>query len=151
MARPQPVEGRARPRGAPGWAGRGAAEHYSDFMVDRATPNLPSRDFDTTVAFFADLGFASAYRDPGWMILQRGEVTLEFFPFPDLDPANSAFSCCLRLDDVTAFFEACLAAGIPEAPRGWPRVHRPALEDSGLYIGALIDPDCTLLRLIQNP
>ena len=65
-------------------------------MVDRATPNLPSRDFDTTAAFFADLRFATDYRDSGWMILSRGEVSLEFFPFPQLDPATSAFSCCLR-------------------------------------------------------
>lgn len=120
-------------------------------MVDRATPNLPSRDFDTTAAFFAGVGFATAYRDPGWMILRRGEATLEFFPFPQLDPATSAFSCSLRLDDVAAFFEECLAAGIPESRQGWPRLHRPALEDSGLRIGALVDPDCTLLRLIQNP
>lgn len=127
------------------------AQRYSGSMVDRATPNLPSRDFDTTAAFFAGVGFASAYRDLGWMILQRGEVTLEFFSFPDLDPATSAFSCCLRLDDVTSFFEECLAAGIPETHRGWPRVHRPALEAVGLVIGALVDPDCTLLRLIQNP
>ena len=95
-------------------------------MVDRATPTLPSRDFDMTAAFFAGVGFTSAYRDPGWMILRRGEVSLEFFPFPELDPGTSAFSCCLRLDDVTAFFEECLASGIPESSRGWPRVHRPA-------------------------
>ena len=137
-----------RPYGGPP---ESRAEHYCDFMVDRATPNLPSRDFDTTAAFFAGVGFATAYRDSGWMILSRGEVSLEFFPFPELDPATSAFSCCLRLDDVTAFFEECRAAGIPQSRRGWPRVHRPSLEDSGLRIGALIDPDCTLLRLIQNP
>ena len=68
-----------------------------------------------------------------------------------LDPKSSAFSCCLRLDDVDGFFETCLEAGIPESTTGWPRVHRPVLEDSGIRIGALVDPDCTLLRLIQNP
>lgn len=120
-------------------------------MVDHATPNLPSRDFDTTEEFFAAVGFTTAYRDPGWMILVRGDLTLEFFPHPELDPATSGFSCCLRLDDVTGFFDECLAARIPEATQGWPRIHRPVLEDSGLRIGALVDPDCTLLRLIQNP
>lgn len=120
-------------------------------MVDRATPNLPSRDFDVTETFYDALGFTTAYRDAGWMILTRGDLTLEFFPHPELDPATSAFSCCLRLDDVSAFFEECLAAGIPESARGWPRVHRPVLESSGLRIGALVDPDCTLLRLVNNP
>ena len=28
-------------------------------------------------------------KDRGWMILQRGGLQLEFFPYPDLDPATS--------------------------------------------------------------
>ena len=68
-------------------------------MGDRATPNLPSRDFEKTASFFAAVGLTTAYRDPGWMILARGDVTLEFFLHPELDPKSSAFSCCLRLDD----------------------------------------------------
>lgn len=119
-------------------------------MADRATPNLPSRDLDATAAFFGGLGFGCTYRDEGWMILARGDIVLEFFPHPELDPATSSFACCLRLDDVDGFVEECLAARIPETTQGWPRVHRPVVEDSGLRIGALIDPDCTLLRLVQN-
>ncbi len=69
-------------------------------MPDAATPNLPSRDFAATSAFYDRLGFSEAYRDEGWMILIRGEVMLEFFPFPGLDPAESSYGCCLRLDDV---------------------------------------------------
>lgn len=84
------------------------------------------------------------------MILTRGGIQLEFFPHPELDPATSWFSCCLRLDDLDGFYAACLAANIPEAGRGAPRLHKPALEDSGLRIGALVDPDGTLIRLIQN-
>ena len=36
-----------------------------------------------------------------------------------------------------------------KAPAG--RASAPQLEASGLRIGYLIDPDCTLVRLIQNP
>lgn len=120
-------------------------------MVNLATPNLPARHFETTSRFFADLAFTEAYRDDGWMVLAGHGVQLEFFPDPDLDPATNSFSCCLRLDDLDDFYAACRAAGIPEATRGWPRLHPPKQEASGLRIGALIDPDCTLLRLIQNP
>lgn len=120
-------------------------------MADRATPNLPSRDFTVTSGFYAALGFVERFRDDGWMILTRGDLVLEFFPFPDLDPATSSFGCCLRLDDLDTFYNACVAAGLPEAHRGWPRLHAPKAEDSGLRIGALIDPDCSLLRLIANP
>jgi predicted lactoylglutathione lyase len=34
-------------------------------MPDRATPNLPSRDFDATEAFYAPLGFERTWRDDG--------------------------------------------------------------------------------------
>ena len=118
--------------------------------MDRATPNLPSRDFDTTSRFFTALGFTESWRDSGWMILRRGEVQLEFFSFADLDPATSSFGSCLRMDDLDAFYSVCQAAGVPERTTGWPRLRPPKLEPWGGRVGALIDPDCTLFRLIQN-
>ena len=119
-------------------------------MVDHATPNLPSRDLDATAAFYAPLGFDVRYRDPGWLILGRGTLVLEFFPDRGTDPASTAASCCLRLDDADAFHAVCVAAGVPESHLGWPRVHAPRPEDSGMRIGALVDLDGNLLRLVQD-
>jgi len=119
-------------------------------MVDHATPNLPSRDFAATAQFYARLGFAESYRDASWMIMERDGITLEFFPYPELDPARSAFSCCLRLEDALGFFDFVIANGIAETEQGWPRAHRPKLEAWGGLVGALIDIDGTLLRLIQE-
>ncbi len=119
-------------------------------MSDQATPNLPSRDFEATSRFYRVLGFAETWRDEGWMILKRGAVTLEFFPYPQLDPLKSWFSCCLRLDDLDIFYSTCKATGLSEGCVGQPRLQPPKVEDSGMRIGALIDPDGTLLRLIQN-
>jgi catechol 2,3-dioxygenase-like lactoylglutathione lyase family enzyme len=119
-------------------------------MADRATPNLPARDFDETEAFYAKLGFERSWRDGGWMILRRDDVQLEFFPHPDLDPAESSFGCCLRLDDMPAFVETCRAAGIGPDPAGFPRLQAPQREHSGLDIAYLVDPDGSLLRLVQN-
>ncbi len=119
-------------------------------MTDHATPNLPARDFTATSAFYAKLGFAEDYRSDGWMILSRGGITLEFFLYPDLDPYHSSFSCCLRLDDLGAMTAQVRAADVPNARVGIPRFHPPQVEDSGLTIAYLIDPDGTLLRLIQN-
>jgi hypothetical protein len=59
------------------------------FMSDRATPNLPSRDFVKTSQFYRALGIAEAWRDRVWMILKRGSLTIEFFPYPELDPLAS--------------------------------------------------------------
>lgn len=119
-------------------------------MADHATPNLPSRNFESTSRFYAALGFVEGWRDEGWMILNRGDIVLEFFPHPALDPKTSWFSCCLRLDDLDAFYDICKAADLSETNVGQPRLHRPTIEDSGRRIGALIDPDGTLVRLIQN-
>lgn len=120
-------------------------------MVDHATPNLPSRSFDATVSFYATLGFEVAFRDQDWLILSRGDLVLEFFVQADLDPATSAFGSCLRLDDLNGFYRECLDAGIAETTIGWPRLQPPRYEPSGMRIGALLDPDGSLLRLIQNP
>lgn len=119
-------------------------------MADHATPNLPSRDFGATAAFYAKLGFDEDFRDEGWMILSRGGLTLEFFPYPDLDPYQSSFGSCLRLDDLAGMMAQVEASGVPDARIGIPRYHPPRLEESGLTIAYLIDPDGSLLRLIHN-
>lgn len=118
--------------------------------MDQATPNLPSRDFAVTSDFYAALGFVETWRDASWMILERGSLKLEFFPYPDLDPTTSGYGSCLRLDDLDAFYAVAQAAGIVEQSTGFPRL-QPAREQNGLRIGALLDPDGSLLRLIQNP
>lgn len=118
--------------------------------MDRATPNLPSRDFEATSRFYSRLGFTEGWRDENWMILGRDGLTLEFFPNPDLNPAESSFSCCLRLDDMATLYEACKNAGLPEQCWGWPRLHPPKKEECGLTIAYMVDHDGTLVRLIQN-
>lgn len=119
-------------------------------MPDSATPNLPSRDFEATFQFYRGLGFEEKWRDAGWMILRRGSLVVEFFRHPELNPAESWFSCCFRLDDVASFFTIVLQAGVPECNTGWPRAHRPKRESWGGMVGALIDIDGTLIRLIQD-
>ena len=119
-------------------------------MSDAATPNLPSRDFRRTSLFYAALGFAETWRDKGWMILKRGNLTLEFFPHPGLDPSTSWFSCCLWLDDLDSFYEICTDAGLAEGTMGQPRLHPPEEEPWGGRVAVLVDPDGTLVRLIQN-
>jgi hypothetical protein len=120
-------------------------------MTDHATPNRPSPDFEATSRFYAALGFSESWRDEGWMILRRGELMLEFFPYPDLDSRSNSFSCCLRLDDLDGFYSVCRKAGVPEARTEIPRLVPPRVEESGLRIAYLVDPHGTLIRLIQNP
>jgi catechol 2,3-dioxygenase-like lactoylglutathione lyase family enzyme len=119
-------------------------------MSDYATPNLPAKDMAATSAFYQKLGFSEDYVSPGWMILSRGGLQLESFPYPDLDPTTSSFGSCLRVDDLQGLYQACVTSGIPQAHLGMPRVHPPQKEASGLTIAYLIDPNGSLIRIIQN-
>ncbi len=114
-------------------------------------PNLPSREFDATERFYAGFGFERQFRDPGWMILTRGTVQLEFFPAPDLDPRSSSFMCCVRVADVDDLYEAVRASGVPIRQEGMPRLHPVRMQEWGLRAGYLIDPDGTQLTLIEQP
>ena len=118
--------------------------------MDHATPNLPSRDFEITAGFYGRLGFEVGWRDDAWMILTRNSLTIEFFHFPDLDPSQSSFMCCIRVDDLAGFYQVCRESGIEERTKGAPRLHPPQQESWGGTRAALIDPDGTLLHLIQN-
>jgi catechol 2,3-dioxygenase-like lactoylglutathione lyase family enzyme len=51
-------------------------------MTDRTVPNLPSRDFDATEAFYSSLGFERTYRDDNWMILTAGAFNSSSSPTP---------------------------------------------------------------------
>lgn len=79
--------------------------------MDRALPNLPSRDPATILDFYAGFGFVERYRDEAWMILSRGTLTLEFFHHPELEPKASHFQCTVRVADLDELWEAVHAAG----------------------------------------
>ena len=53
------------------------------------TANLPSIDLARTASFYQGLGFNLVYQSAEWMILRLGEMTLEFFHHPHLDPNSS--------------------------------------------------------------
>jgi hypothetical protein len=117
---------------------------------DRAVPNLPSRDFGTTEAFYAGFGFERLFRDPGWMILVRGGLQLEFFAVTDFDPRSSSFMCSVRVADVDELYGAIRASGVPVSTTGMPRLHAVRMQDWGQRAGYLIDPDGTQLALIEQ-
>ncbi|MBT8152968.1 bleomycin resistance protein [Epibacterium ulvae] len=114
------------------------------------TANLPSRDFDRTEAFYHRLGFATAYRDGNWMILTYGDTQVEFFPHPDLAPADSWFSACLRVADITPLYarwsKLGLATDAPAAPRLGDVI---PVRGTVPRMFPLIDPDGTLWRVID--
>ena len=119
-------------------------------MSDRAVPNLPSRDFDATIAFYRGFGFTERYRDGGWLILHRGGVELEFFLAPEHDPYRSWFMTSVRVADLDEFYAAVRASGVAERSTGIPRLVAVALREWGQRAGYLIDLDGTQLHLIED-
>lgn len=116
---------------------------------DRITANLPARNLALTASFYERLGFVTNFRDDGWMILSRGPLELEFFPYPDLDPWSSSFSACVRVADVDALYTEWAQAGLPS--QGIPRLTPPRDEPFGLRMAALVDLNGSLLRILGPP
>jgi catechol 2,3-dioxygenase-like lactoylglutathione lyase family enzyme len=116
-------------------------------MRERITANLPARDLLAAEAFYARLGFETAFRDEGWMILRRGPLELEMFPHPGLDPATSAASACIRVADARRLHAEWEPLGLPD--RGIPRITQPRDEGFGWLVFALVDPDGNLLRVLS--
>jgi catechol 2,3-dioxygenase-like lactoylglutathione lyase family enzyme len=123
---------------------------YRRRVSDRAVPNLPSRDLNATSAFYQELGFSEVFHDPTWLILKRGDLQLEFFPRADLDVSGNWFSCCLRVSDLDTLYSAFRAAGVPERRRGQPSLQPITQQPWGQRMATLLDPDGTLLRLIED-
>src|SRR5262249_36305796 len=94
-------------------------------MADYVSPNLPSRNFDKTEAFYAKLGFKTRVKIDTWMILERGKLVLEFFPMPQIAPDQSWFGACVRVDDLEALHTDFSKVGLPG--KGVPRITSPYL------------------------
>lgn len=119
-------------------------------MIDRATPNLPSRSFDETIAFYRGFGFEERFRDGGWLILARGGIVLEFFLAPEHDPYSSWFMTSVRVADLEGLYADVRASGVPERETGIPRLVPVALQEWGGRAGFLVDLDGTQLHLIEE-
>ena len=114
------------------------------------TANLPSRDFDATEAFYAQLGFEKCFRNDGWMILALDGLRVEFFPHPDLDPKTSCFSACLRLKEIDLLHAQWATLGLPADRTSMPRLTSPFTLPDAPRMFALIDPDGSLWRVIES-
>jgi catechol 2,3-dioxygenase-like lactoylglutathione lyase family enzyme len=119
-------------------------------VTDRAIPNLPARDVDATVAFYGGFGFTVAYRSDEWLILRRGDLQLEFFPAPDVDPLSSSFMCTVRVADLDALHAAIAATGIPQMTTGHPRLTPIERRPWGMRAAYLVDLDGTQLSLVED-
>ena len=117
---------------------------------DKAIPQLPARSMARTLAFYARLGFDGeiAAPDGSYAFLNRGDLEIHLFAYPDLRPEESSFGCYLRVQDVDAIYLAFAEAKLPA--QGIPRMTQ--LEDKpwGMREFAVIDEDGSLIRIGQE-
>jgi catechol 2,3-dioxygenase-like lactoylglutathione lyase family enzyme len=119
-------------------------------MPDRAVPNLPARDFAATVDFYSRFGFTVTFHDERWLILRRGGVSIEFFPFAELEPSMSSFMCSIRVADLDELRTAIVGAGVPIAATGIPRITQVSTQRWGQRASFLVDIDGSQLHLIED-
>lgn len=105
--------------------------------------NLPARSFHETASFYGALGFSVVFRNEGWTILHRGDLEIELFPHPDLDPTTSWFSACVRVAMRTGYsrVEQLRAAG-----RWQPAHDRAYRRQPRLRMFMLVEPTETCER-----
>ena len=84
-------------------------------MVDHATPNLPSRDFEQTARFYGKLGFEVERRqdDWNWAMLRAGECRLMVDQSINGQPAAPRQSVIyLYPEDIVAYHRQVRANGV---------------------------------------
>ena len=119
-------------------------------MIDRAVPNLPSRDLSATAGFYATFGFVELHRDDNWLVLRRGSLQVEFFRKDDLNPRHHDFGCCLRVADLEELYDAVRSAGVPQKRYGLPSVRPIETQPWGQRMSTVLGPDGNLLRMIAD-
>ena len=117
-----------------------------------AIPILPARDLDVTRAFYERLGFRAAGWWPnefgGYAILVRGDLTMHFFAFRDISPAQNYAQCYWRVKDVDALYAEYHAAGLSSS--GTPRLIPVEDKPWGMREFAITDPNGNLVRVGQQ-
>lgn len=114
-----------------------------------AIPILPARNLNETRAFYERLGFQAAGWWPtafgGYAILRRGDLSMHFFSFANISPAENYAQCYWRVKDVDALHEEFLATGLPGS--GMPRLEPVEDKAWGMREFSVIDPNGNLIRV----
>ncbi|MEM9044602.1 MAG: VOC family protein [Pseudomonadota bacterium] len=116
-------------------------------MLEQICPIMPSRNLDTTQAFYAALGFETWYRDDGYLLMNRDRVEVHFFHHPDHIAAESDHGAYIRPLDVDAFGTEVAALDLATNAGAFPRFAAPEDKPWGMREAAIWDPDGNLLRV----
>lgn len=119
-------------------------------MLQQICPIMPSRDFDVTEAFYAQLGFQTRYKQTGqYLLMNRDAVEVHFFHHPKNDPAICDHGAYLRPTDVNTFSAEIETLGLPR-DNAFPKFAPAEDKPWGMREATLWDPDGNLIRVGQE-
>ncbi len=116
-------------------------------MLKAIHPKLPMRDYKTTHAFYVDqLGFTQlgAQHFDHYLMVQKENIELHFFLFPELDPLENYGQVYIRVDHIEQLNQELLDQNIRFADLG-----KLSLKPWGQWECSILDPDHNLLTFGQ--
>lgn len=114
-----------------------------------AIPILPARNLAEMRQFYERLGFTAAGWWPnefgGYAILVRRNLTMHFFSYPELSPADNYGQCYWRVVDPDGLYSEVTRADLT----AWPTARVMPIEDKpwGTREFAMVDPSGNLIRI----
>ncbi|MCC7467181.1 MAG: VOC family protein [Saprospiraceae bacterium] len=117
-------------------------------MLTHIVPKLPMRSKSATRDFYIrQLGFQPVGQQDfeGYLMLQKDQIELHFFAFPDLNPLENYGQVYIRTENIEALYQSLLEQKVPIHPSG-------ALQTKpwGQIEFSLLDPDHNLLTFGQR-
>lgn len=117
-------------------------------MLTDIHPKLPMRDKSVTRNYYLNLlGFrecgSSDYE--GYLMVERDQVQLHFFAFPDLAPSQNYGQVYIRTSDIDQLYRSFLNRNVPIHPNGHLQT-----KPWGQREFSLLDPDHNLLTFGQT-
>lgn len=115
-------------------------------MLTAINPKLPMRNKSITRNYYVNqLGFQEIGDYEGYLMVQRDNIEIHFFEFPELDPKENYGQVYIRTNDIEAVYKSMIENKTEIHPNGSIQT-----KPWGQKEFSLLDPDNNLLTFGQN-
>jgi len=115
-------------------------------MLTSINPKLPMRNKTITRNYYVNqLGFQELGDYEGYLMVQRDNIEIHFFEFPELDPKENYGQVYIRTNDIEAVYTSMIENKTEIHPNGSIQT-----KPWGQKEFSLLDPDNNLLTFGQN-
>lgn len=115
-------------------------------MLTSINPKLPMRNKTITRNYYVNqLGFQELGDYEGYLMVQRDNIEIHFFEFPELDPKENYGQVYIRTNDIEAVYKSMIENKTEIHPNGSIQT-----KPWGQKEFSLLDPDNNLLTFGQN-